>query len=45
MRNWFCIEQHSKLEKKRWEGTKSMATDIKDKLKQAKEKLEEYNKM
>jgi hypothetical protein len=45
MRNWFCIEQHPKLEKKRWEGTKSMAIDIKEKLKQAKEKLEEYDKM
>jgi len=55
MRNWFCIEQHPKqqsiradypkLEKKRWEGTKSMAIDIKEKLKQAKDKLEEYDKM
>ena len=45
MRNWFCIEQHPKLDKKRWEGTKSMTTDIKDKLKQAKEKLEELDKM
>jgi len=45
MRNWFCIEQHPKLEKRRWEGTKSMAIDIKEKLKQTKEKLEEYDKM
>lgn len=45
MRNWFCIEQHPKLEKRRWEGTKSMAIDIKEKLKQAKEKLEEYDKI
>ena len=45
MRNWFCIEQHPKLDKKRWEGTKSMTTDIKDKLKQAKEKLVELDKM
>lgn len=39
----FIIESHPKLQVKQWSTTKSMKVSIKDKLKQAKEKLNELN--
>ncbi len=42
-REYFKIEKHPKLEKS-WVGTKSNKISIQDKLKSAKEKLEELNK-
>jgi len=42
-REWFNIEKHPKLEKKKWSTSKSMSITLRNKLDLAKEKLEELN--
>ena len=43
VRHWFNIEKHPKLEQKRWSTTKSEKISIHDKLKLAKEKINELD--